>query len=286
MTETAIARPWELPFWKPVPGKRVIFFYLVLIHALAVAGVILFPTPSLKVVAATLAITVIGGLGTTVVYHRSLSHGTVKLHPAIEYFLTFWTMFNGSGNPASWVAYHRHHHANSDGPDDVSSPKWGGFWWAHIRWLYQSERADEKRWCPEFTRGIYKFWSNSETYVIAASIFCGLIFGWEGFFWVGAIRLVYCLHMQCFVNSLTHLGHEHEDTSQNVWWLGPLQLGAWGENWHRNHHVNAASARLGLKWYQIDVGWYFIWTMEKLGLASRVLRPKPERGQWQETATA
>ena len=37
MTEAAaIARPWELPFWKPAPGKRLIFFYLVLIHTLAV----------------------------------------------------------------------------------------------------------------------------------------------------------------------------------------------------------------------------------------------------------
>lgn len=270
----AVQHPWELPFWKAAPGKRLIFFYLLLIHVLAIAGVILFPTPSLKVVAATLAITVLGGLGTTVVYHRSLSHGTVKLNPVIEYFLTFSAIFNGSGNPASWVAYHRHHHANSDGPEDISSPKWGGFWWAHMRWLYQSQPADEKRWCPEFTRGVYKFWARSEVWVIAASILSGLVFGWEGFFWFGAVRLVYCLHMQCFVNSLTHLGREHNDTSQNVWWLGPLQLGAWGENWHRNHHVNAASARLGLKWYQIDVGWYFIWALEKLGLAHRVLRPK------------
>lgn len=277
MTETVTqdARPWERPFWKPTRGKEFIFFYLVLIHVLAVVGVILFPLPSLKVIGWTLLVTLLGGLGTTVCYHRALSHGTVKLNKAVEHFLIFWTMFNGSGAPGSWVAYHRHHHANSDTPEDISSPTHGGFWWAHLRWLYQSARADKKRWAPELDRGIYRFWTYAEVPVILLSIFCGLLFGWEGFFWMGAIRLVYSLHMQCFVNSLTHLGKQDaNDTSQNVWWLGPLQLAAWGENWHHNHHTNAASARLGLRWWQIDVGWYFIWTLEMIGLANNVRRPR------------
>ncbi len=38
MKKTAInkTRPWEQPFWKPAPGKRVILAYLLLIHVLAV----------------------------------------------------------------------------------------------------------------------------------------------------------------------------------------------------------------------------------------------------------
>src|SRR3989441_8922112 len=38
------------------------------------------------------------------------------------------------------------------------------------------------------------------------SICIGLIlgFGWMGFFWMGAIRLVYSLHMQCLVRSEEH----------------------------------------------------------------------------------
>src|SRR5208282_5271090 len=42
-------RPWERPFWKPVHGKEGVFSYLVIIHVLAVVGLILFPLPSLKV---------------------------------------------------------------------------------------------------------------------------------------------------------------------------------------------------------------------------------------------
>jgi len=73
-------------------------------------------------------------------------------------------------------------------------------------------------------------------------------------------------------------GHEEEgDSSKNLWWLGPLQLTAWGENWHRNHHSNAGSARLGLRWWQPDVGWYLIWALEAVGLASGVKRPNMAR---------
>ena len=128
------------------------------------------------------------------------------------------------------------------------------------------------------TGGIYKIWGWGETPVILLSIFIGPIlgFGWMGFFWMGALRLVYSLHLQCLVNSLTHLGEAEEggDSSVNVWWLGPFQLTAWGENWHKNHHTHAGSARLGLRWYQTDIGWYFICLLEAVGLAHSVKRPR------------
>src|SRR3954462_7791769 len=90
-------RPWERPFWKPVKGKGAIFFYLVLIHVLAIIGLILFPVPGWKVFAITFVISVLGGMGTTIFYHRPLSHKTLKLNKFVENFLIFWPMFNGSG---------------------------------------------------------------------------------------------------------------------------------------------------------------------------------------------
>jgi len=275
---TQQARPWDRPWWKPVRGKEGVFAYIVIIHVLAIVGLMLFPLPSWKVVGMTILFAGLGGLGTTVCYHRMLSHRTLRANKFVEQMLIFFAMFNGSGHPASWVAYHRLHHSVTDKEEDISSPKQGGFWWAHLRWLYQTNPADKPRWAPELTRGIYRIWGWLETPVIILSIFCGLIlgFGWMGFFWMGAMRLVYCLHMQCFVNSLTHLGEEKEgeDSSINVWWLGPFQLTAWGENWHKNHHHHAGSARLGLRWWQTDIGWYFIWTLEQIGLVHSVKRPR------------
>src|SRR6267142_3286318 len=87
MTQTAIqqVQPWERPFWKPIPAKAGIFSYLVLIHGLAVIGLVLFPVPSLRVLIVTLALTGLGGLGTTVCYHRLLAHRTFKLNKAVEH---------------------------------------------------------------------------------------------------------------------------------------------------------------------------------------------------------
>ena len=139
-------RPWEQPFWRPARGKRVVLFHLLLIYVLAVVGLILFPLPSMRILGLTLLLTAFGGFGTTICYHRMLAHRTLKMNKAIEHLLVFWAMFNGSGAPASWVAYHRLHHARTDTPEDISSPKQGGFWWAHLRWLYQSAPEDKKRW--------------------------------------------------------------------------------------------------------------------------------------------
>jgi fatty-acid desaturase len=274
-SDIQVIRPWDRPFWQPAPGKGGVLFYLVLIHVLAVIGLVLFPLPGWRILGLAILIIGLGGFGTTVCYHRLLAHRTLKLNKFIEHFLIFWAIFNGSGAPPSWVGYHRLHHARTDTPEDISSPKQGGFWWAHLRWLYQSAPADRQKWCPELNKGIYKFWGYAETPVIMMSLLFGIALGWRGFFWLGAIRLVYSLHMQCLVNSLTHLGHAEEgDSSMNLWWIGPLQLTAWGENWHKNHHSNAGSARLGLRWWQPDIGWYFIYAMESLGLASNVKRPR------------
>ena len=69
-----------------------------------------------------------------------------------------------------------------------------------------------------------------------------------------------------------------EDTSRNLLWLGFVHLFQ-GENWHRNHHQNAKSARLGLETWEIDTGWWAILVLEKLGQARDVKRPRISPGE-------
>jgi len=63
-----------------------------------------------------------GGLGTTVCYQPHAGPQDGQDQSFVEQFLIFWAVFNGSGHPASWVAYHRLHHAVTDTPEDISSP--------------------------------------------------------------------------------------------------------------------------------------------------------------------
>jgi stearoyl-CoA desaturase (delta-9 desaturase) len=247
----------------------------------ALLGVVLTPVPGVPVFAVTVGLAVLGSLGTTVAYHRALAHRALRLNPVLEQVLIFFALINGSSSPRVWVSKHRLHHAKADTVEDVSSPRFGGFWWAHLFWLYQVPDADDGRWSPDLHKTRYDLWTRLQPWLVALSMFGGLAFGWKGLFWIGGIRLVYMLHMQCLVNSLTHMGpisdETNGDSSINVWWLGPFQLAAWGENWHRNHHADQNSARFGWSPGQIDVGWLSIRLFELLGLADRIRTRRRDR---------
>jgi sn-1 stearoyl-lipid 9-desaturase len=217
-----------------------------------------------------------GGLGTTVCYHRALAHRALRLHPVVQEILIFFAMYNGSGAPLSWAANHRLHHAMADTPEDISSPRVGGFWWAHLRWLWQAELASPVRYCPDLKEASYRTWTVLQIPLLAVSFFSGLAFGSAAFFWLGAIRLVFALHGQCFVNSVSHLRpgtQMGDDSSRNVYWLA-LWHCFQGENWHRNHHARPGSARFGWTVVQVDVGWWVIVGLERLGLATEIRRPR------------
>ena len=112
--------------------------------------------------------------------------------------------------------------------------------------------------------------------ILTLSYFGGLYFGLAAFFWLGAIRLVFSLHAQCFVNSVCHSEPNAPpgmDSSRNVRWLAMMHFFQ-GENWHRNHHERPALARLGRSWRQPDVGYLMIYILERLGLASDVIRAR------------
>ena len=48
-----------------------------------------------------------------------------------------------------------------------------------------------------------------------------------------------------------------------------------GEELHNNHHTFASSAKLSSKWWEFDIGWLYIRTLETVGLA-RVKKIPPE----------
>ncbi|HET6372257.1 MAG TPA: hypothetical protein VFG76_03055 [Candidatus Polarisedimenticolia bacterium] len=270
------SRPWAKSWGRPAPGEGKTLFWLSLIHVTAAAGLFLFPIPSWPVAALALALTWIGGLGTTICYHRALAHRSVTLSPTVRSILTFFAILNGSGTPRGWTANHRLHHATSDTVEDVSSPRIGGFWWAHLRWIWQAGQAPMDRYSPDLDRPSYRMWDRLQLPIMALSYLGGLAFGLEGFFWLGSIRLVFALHGQCFVNSICHMGTESkpgQDSSRNVAWLAAWHL-LQGENWHANHHAQPWCARLGLKTFQVDAGWWIILLLEKVGLARDVRRPK------------
>ena len=82
--------PWKQPWWRPTPGDRLFFAWIVLIHVGAVVGLVLTPIPGWTALVGAVVLHLLGGLGTTVGYHRAIAHKSVKLHPVVRHVLTFF----------------------------------------------------------------------------------------------------------------------------------------------------------------------------------------------------
>ncbi len=268
---------WDRPWWWARGRNILTLNYIVMIHALSVCGLVytgFAGLPEWKVVLTAFGLWWLGSMGTTVAYHRGLSHRALVLNPVVEQVLIFFAVFNGSGSPDTWIQAHRHHHGHTDELDDVSSPVHGGFWWAHLRWLYQWEPVKTELH-SDMNKFRYTVWKYIQPPLVVFSVSFGyFLFGWPGLFWLGAFRLVYALHMQCFVNSWTHLG---DGTSghytQNLWLLGVLQVFC-GEHLHDNHHADQSSAKFSRNAWQLDIGWFLARSLEAVRLAKNVRRPR------------
>jgi stearoyl-CoA desaturase (delta-9 desaturase) len=103
--------------------------------------------------------------------------------------------------------------------------------------------------------------------------------------WGVYVRTVLVWHITWSVNSLTHLfgyrTYETDEDSRNNWFVG---LVANGEGWHNNHHHDPASASVQHKWWEIDVTYYVILLLQRLGLATDVIQPRHVRRRTSATA--
>jgi stearoyl-CoA desaturase (delta-9 desaturase) len=104
---------------------------------------------------------------------------------------------------------------------------------------------------------------------VVESLATGRIDGlWRGMLWGGLIRMFVSFHATCSVNSLTHVfGRRPFAVPGDSTNLTVVALATFGEGWHNNHHAFPFSARIGLRWFEPDVGFAVIRALEVLGLA-------------------
>ncbi|MEO0455610.1 MAG: fatty acid desaturase [Cyanobacteria bacterium P01_A01_bin.114] len=215
-----------------------------------------------------------GCLGITLGWHRLIAHRSFQVPKWLEYFFVFCGSLACQHGPIEWIGLHRHHHAYSDQPTDHHSSK-RGFWWSHMGWIFREVPASDD--VARFTRDIandpvYRFFNKyflPLQFPLAIGLY--LLGGWSFVLWGIFVRLVAVYHCTWFVNSATHKfgyrTYDAGDNSTNCWWVAVL---TYGEGWHNNHHAFQYSARHGLKWWEIDVTWMTIRTLQALGLARDV----------------
>lgn len=232
-------------------------------------------------IAAAIIAYVTGALGITLCYHRTLSHRSVRLRKPVEYATAVLGTLAFQGDPISWVATHRVHHAHSDQHGDPHSTRLG-FSWAHIEWLFKPNPnipktpEEYQKYCPDlwsdpFYRGLHRLHLPLQ-FVLAGMLYA--IGGWPFVIWGIFGRLVFAYHTTWLVNSATHMfGYrtfKTTDRSTNSWWVALLSF---GEGWHNNHHAFPYSARHGIAWYEFDVTWWTIRLLWVLRLADKVRVP-------------
>ena len=260
--------------WPKDVNGVLVLGWIFAIHVTALVGLVTYPLPGWRLLLASTTLVLLGGLGATVCYHRALAHRSVLLHPAVQSFLILFAMLTGVTSPRGWIPNHRFHHATADSLDDPSSPIWHGLWFAHVAWYWQPDARIPAKYGRDLEGFSLRIWELLSVPIYLMAFFGGSFAGPCGFFWLGAIRLVFAFQANSLVNSICHTQTSiarGQDASRNVWWIGfPLLF--IGENWHRNHHTVPGSARLGWNWRQPDLGYLVILGLERMGLATDVRR--------------
>jgi stearoyl-CoA desaturase (delta-9 desaturase) len=248
---------------------------LAVFHIGAIAALFFFDWTSFAVAAFLYWLAI--GCGIGMGYHRLLTHRSYKVPLFVERFLAICGAMTLEGGPIFWVATHRLHHQNSDKPGDPHSPRDGAFW-SHMGWIVlgESKHNDTRqmaRYTPDLSKDPFYRWLNTYHFVPLVVVGLALLAfgGWKMVLWGVCARVVLGLHSTWLVNSATHMWGARRfrtgDDSRNNWWVALLTF---GEGWHNNHHAHPNSSRHGLAWYELDLTWLQIRTLELFGVARGV----------------
>lgn len=242
---------------------------------------------------------ILTGLGVTIGYHRLFAHKAFATPTPIGVFFMILGGMSAQGPLVWWVATHRRHHHFSDHEMDPHSPHAGfsngiimrtvGFLHAHIGWLFTSTADNNYEYVPDLLANptvmrinrLFPLWVALGLAI--PGIVCGIItMSWMGVvlgvLWGGLARMFLLHHATWSINSVCHVwgwrDYRSDDHSRNNPVMGVLSF---GEGWHNNHHAFPTSARHGLKWWQLDISWIVIRSLQSIGLASKVRLPTQER---------
>ena len=215
-------------------------------------------------------------IAVTLYLHRSQTHLGVTFHPVVNNFFRFWLWLTTGMVTKQWVAVHRKHHGMTDQKGDPHSPRVFGIWKVLFggALLYNTASKD-KLMVNAFGKGTPDDWIEKNLYSAHSrlGIFLLLIlnlclFGLWGWLIWGIQMLWIPLLAAGVINGVGHYwGYRNVETKESSRNIFPIGFIIGGEELHNNHHADAGSAKLSRKWFEIDIGWFYIKLLEKLKLA-------------------
>ncbi|MCB1743117.1 MAG: fatty acid desaturase [Gammaproteobacteria bacterium] len=238
-------------------------------------------------------------LGVELGYHRYLTHRSMKTSPFFRAVLVIVGCMAAHGPPIWWVAIHRRHHMYSDHAEDPHSPsprvhgasfgqRLAGAWHAHIAWMFNPEctAAHASRYAQDLFADRRIWWIDRFYWgwvllgLAIPTVLGGLLTAswsgaWTGFIWGGLVRMFLGQHALWWgIVTVCHLFGTRpfvsNDDSRNNVIVAIIFL---GDGWHNNHHAFPTSAKVGLRWWEIDMTWWVVSVLKRVGLVWDVKVP-------------
>ncbi|MES2077068.1 MAG: fatty acid desaturase [Pseudomonadota bacterium] len=239
----------------------------------------------------TVIVTHITIASVTIYLHRHQAHRALELHAIPSHFFRFWLWLTTGQVTKEWAAIHRKHHAKCDTEEDPHSPVTRGIkkvFWEGAE-LYRAESKNLET-MEKYGHGTPTDWIERNLYTK---------YSWAGFSLLLVVNFVlfgvigvsvWAVQMMWIpvtaagiINGIGHYwGYRNYDCADAATNIIPFGILIGGEELHNNHHTFATSAKLSSKWYEIDIGWFYIRVLETLGLAKvkkRLPEPKFAHGK-------
>ena len=243
---------------------------------------------------------VVCAFGTTIGFHRYFTHRGFETRAPLKAVLAILGSMTMQGPVTQWVTDHRKHHALSDKPGRPALAarrqrrrrlgRRQGFVHAHVGWLFNNLGMEQGRIYGKdlyndrivvWVDRLYMVWivlTLGIPFAIGYAVGGTALAGVEGLVWGGLLRIFLYQHATFSVNSICHMfgrqDYRSRDEARNNWVVALL---VFGEGWHNNHHAFPASARHGLRRWQLDMSWWVIRGLEKLGLVWNVKVPDADQ---------
>ena len=262
------------------------FFSDILQNVLAFLDTGLLDLSAWQLVVYTLVVTHITIASVTIYLHRHQAHRALDLHPIPSHFFRFWLWLTTGQVTKEWASIHRKHHAKCDTEEDPHSPQTRGIRKVLLEGaeLYRAE-SKNKETMEKYGHGTPDDWIERHVYTGHSAMGVALLliinvalFGVIGLT-VWAVQMLWIpITAAGIINGLGHWwGYRNYDCNDAATNVFPFGILIGGEELHNNHHTFATSAKLSSKWYEIDLGWGYIRTLEILGLAKvKKVAPEPK----------
>jgi stearoyl-CoA desaturase (Delta-9 desaturase) len=222
------------------------------------------------------ALATVTGLGTSLGYHRLLTHRSFETTAWVKAVALAAGAMAVPSRPVDWAARHLEHHAHADREGDPHTPL-DGLWHAHVGWLFRVEPAKRERYCRRLLDDpVVTLVDRTAILWLALGLLLpAAVDGWRGLLWGGVVRMAVHNHTMFAVNSICHtFGSQRFATGDESRNNRLIALFAFGEGWHNNHHASPSAAYHGLG-SGPDATGLVIRALERAGLAWDVRRPSP-----------